>query len=158
MSNDQTRRLARLENLLDGFIYPHLAHCVQRYEDDGWKSDLDAGPHGRREDVPDVASSRTKKFGFVSNARAIAIRCLCPPLKLDRPTGFLISSRGPRSSTETKGLTLGIKPILHVPYEITVGLTRRSLNRFARCLRSAVRNIRSDGPLERSRTKDVEQT
>jgi hypothetical protein len=82
VSNDQYRGLPCAKNLVNGIIYLESAKLAATHP----KKSMS---HTLRSEVASkelVASSKASITGFFNNARAIARRCRCPPLKLSRPT------------------------------------------------------------------------
>lgn len=67
-----------------------------------------------------VASSKARIAGFFNNARAIANRCLCPPLKLRRPTWSILCVSY-TSGEGARHLTFGIEALRHTPDKFAVG-------------------------------------
>ena len=84
--------------------------------------------------------------GFLSNARAIARRCRCPPLKLVLPT--VRDCWWLASFPEKWELTLGIETLGHSPDKFTVGLASSSLDLFPRRDGITKSDIRSYGSCE----------
>lgn len=88
--HEDARSLARAKNLVDRIIDLEIV-ILQMH------SQMVKAAHTLRSDSASsalVASSRTNTRGFLSNARAIARRCRCPPLKLSLLTGAKDEFRG----------------------------------------------------------------
>lgn len=93
-----------------------------------------------------VASSSAKILGFFSNARAIARRCLCPPLKLRRPTE---QDNYQQFTPEKKvAQTFCVETLRHPKYELAVRLACSSFDLLARSILVPEGDIRCNGPRE----------
>lgn len=77
-----------------------------------------------------VASSRAKIAGFFSSARAIARRCLCPPLKLRRPTTQ--ERRQISQKTERKWHKLSVSNPFGIPRMNSQFASRAAASMFSR--------------------------
>lgn len=96
-----------------------------------------------------VASSSANIAGFFSSARAIARRCLCPPLRLRRPT---TQDRHQLSYSRKKvAQTLGFEPLWHPQDELTVRLTCSSFDLLLSGILVPEGNVRCNGPCEEDR-------